>query len=152
MTDNDIIKALECCNNGWCDKRCPYYDRIDVANCMEQRGADQLDLINRQKAEIETMKERVKGQKKALFEQQAYSAKVQSEIEWLREINSLVTEVGQEWQKLYEDAKAEAIKEFAERLKEQTTYHEDECGDFVPWVDCRDIDNLVKEMVGDNNA
>lgn len=47
---------------------------------------------------------------------------------------------------LFNMAKADAVKEFAERVKETVTYHEDECGEFVPWVDCRDIDNLVKEF------
>lgn len=48
--------------------------------------------------------------------------------------------------------KSEVIRELAERLKENVTHYEDECGEFVPWVDCRDIDNLVKEMTEGNNA
>ena len=59
MTDSEIVKAFECCNNGWCDNRCPYYGREDIADCREQSGADQLDLINRQHAEIERLNKEV---------------------------------------------------------------------------------------------
>lgn len=59
MKDNEIIKALECCNrNGSCSK-CPY-DRIrfeSERDCASEMTADALDLINRQKAEIERLKE-----------------------------------------------------------------------------------------------
>lgn len=48
-------------------------------------------------------------------------------------------------------AKTEAIKEFAERLKDET-FKMDYCGSNYDVVDVDDIDNLVKEMVGDNNA
>ena len=47
---------------------------------------------------------------------------------------------------LINEIKADAIKEFADRLKEQSTLN---CG-CVPWYDIQEtIDNLVKEMVGD---
>ena len=66
----------------------------------------------------------------------------QAEIERLEKIrkadNNLITSLN----KCYETAKAEAYKEFAVRLK---------CG--VPQetgvIRCSDIDNLVKEMVGE---
>lgn len=45
-------------------------------------------------------------------------------------------------------AKSEAIKEFAERLKEETLTT-DKFGEILL---VQDIDNLVKEMVGDDNA
>ena len=52
MTDNEIIKALEICQNenGMCSD-CPYSD--DYTNCNTRIAKDVLDLINRQKAEIE---------------------------------------------------------------------------------------------------
>lgn len=46
---------------------------------------------------------------------------------------------------IYQKAvEVEAIKGFAEKLKENVTYFEDECGNFVPFVDCRDIDKILK--------
>ena len=52
----------------------------------------------------------------------------------------------EEWQKyLIKQAKAEAIKEFAERLKEELRLSTGNNGGFVPSM----IDTLVKEMVGE---
>ncbi len=115
MTDNEIIKALECCylyDVMFCDK-CPNKDtcgEIDVAESA-------IDLINRQKAEIERLTDTLKA-----------------------------TIAGQETlQRYIATAKAEAIKEFAERLKFNVTG--------IPWCEYgpvhREVDKLVKEMVGD---
>ena len=48
----------------------------------------------------------------------------------------------------YKDSRAEAIKEFAERLKEKAERYDDE--EF--YVNDADIDNLVKEMAGADNG
>lgn len=55
MTDNEIIKALECCKDRDC-LNCPMLAKEfcfglcgDLVSCV-------LDLINRQKAEIERLK------------------------------------------------------------------------------------------------
>ena len=142
MTDNEIIKALECCKKakikadceelgcpmfqkGWCAYllHCDLdSDTTDVL--LEGLTTDALDLINRQKAEIEM----------------------------LREINSLLTEAGQSWQKRYEAAKAEAIKEFAERLMDKAELVRVNAFDSKWAISYEQIDNLVKEMVGDNNG
>ena len=59
MTDEQIIKALECCNRptseGRC-KGCPYY-KID-GRCTAILLDETINLINRQKAEIESLKHR----------------------------------------------------------------------------------------------
>ena len=58
MTDEKIIKALSCCTNKqvlMC-KKCPYHYENDWVNCGgRQMMEDALDLINRQKAEIEML-------------------------------------------------------------------------------------------------
>lgn len=121
MTDNEIIKALEC-HTGKVSKRCqvcPY--TIYGCYCLDHLHPDLLDLINRQKAEIE----RLKGWQDLLK----------------AEKHSLI--------------KAEAVKEFAERLKATTMkcgiehieyYDKPPIYKLVPFVDDEDIDNLVKEM------
>ena len=58
MTDNEIIKAFELCfaKRGTiltCGK-CPYHNFGKL--CKVKRDKDALDLINRQKAEIERLK------------------------------------------------------------------------------------------------
>ena len=52
MTNNKIIKALEHCIEGIC-KGCAYYD---VDSCIAKCRRNALDLIKRQKAEIEHLK------------------------------------------------------------------------------------------------
>ena len=51
MTDNEIIKALECCKKDDCDN-CPN----DFGNCCANLAGCSLDLINRKQAEIERLK------------------------------------------------------------------------------------------------
>ena len=53
MTDNEIIKALECCIADKC-MECPLRKIPKVKGCMN-RLSFALDLINRQKAEIERL-------------------------------------------------------------------------------------------------
>ena len=57
ITDNEIIKALECCgrvkdNN--CDN-CPLTE-LQLSECTAKAATEALDLINRQKAEIERLR------------------------------------------------------------------------------------------------
>ena len=55
MTDDQIIKALECCCfSGDCDQ-CPYEDMGE--SCKFESTKDALDLIKKQKAEIDKLKE-----------------------------------------------------------------------------------------------
>ena len=60
MTDNEIVKALECCKSGTTDdcSRCPRLDddrTPSTEDCMEKLMHDALALINRQKETIEQL-------------------------------------------------------------------------------------------------
>lgn len=135
MTDNEIIKALECCSIGEtytdCEKNgCPLYLGITMGckyiDKENQLYSDALDLINRQKAEIEKLK------------------------------GSTIVSNIMESQRIKREAKAEAYKEFTERLKNKI---KTECNPYgKPTFDydtslaiMRYIDNLVKEMVGETD-
>ena len=125
MTDNEIIKALECCANNICSE-CPCRKMF----CSENIAiAYALDLINRQKAEIERLEDVV------------YRLTLHN--------NSLC--LLDETQK--KAIKSEAIKEFAERLKNKLTA----CSRTIDGVSEYlildvDIDNLVKEMTEKGGA
>lgn len=96
MTDNEIIKSLECCKDpecGMCND-CLFHNRGD---CMEALIANTLDLMKHQKAEIERLKKHQKA-----------------EIERLQ--NDLA-HIGQHSLILIDSAKAEAVKEFASLIK-----------------------------------
>lgn len=126
MTDNDIIKALEYCfTNDWnrtkCDK-CKFY--TGTMQCVEDLKSASIYLINRQQAEIERLKCEMG---KLLPKDCAYA--VQMEVS-----NKLETQI-----------RAEAVREFAERLKNKSLTK----WDYHDAVDVDEIDNLVKEMTGD---
>ena len=54
MNDKDIIKALRCCNKDDCDN-CPN----DFGNCYANLAGYALDLIKRQRSEIEKLERAV---------------------------------------------------------------------------------------------
>lgn len=70
MTDNEIINALECCDNCFCEQ-CHYKPKL--LDCREELCKDALDLINRQKAEIERYKGVIK-----LLESDVQAAKTEA--------------------------------------------------------------------------
>ena len=122
MTEKEIIKRLECCSKvsfGIC-RKCPYYS-IPSYECSYLVKQHALNLINRQKAEIEELTEKhhnecrqiakyddsLRQYKKSLIKYQ------EKELERInRKMNSMVNEND----KLQTDSK-EAVKKFAEALK-----------------------------------
>lgn len=112
MTDNEIIKALKCCTGDLegCAS-CPLYDHpCDMGHKLNYYA---LDLINRQKAEIERLERHTE---------------------------------------MYHEVRAEAVKEFADRLTDKADLKVINAFE-SSWVISQElIDNLVKEMVGENNA
>lgn len=114
MIDNEIIQALECCKGGLCC-RCPRLSNGRLTGaCMRELITDVLDLINRQQAEIERLNNSAK--------------------QWEDTAKDLFIS--------RENIKAEAIKEFVEKLKEDL-----KSNNYIMSFDR--IDNLVKEMVGE---
>ena len=119
MTDKEIIKALECCQTQYARncKDCPYerYQThyISTTTCSSQMRKDLLDLVNRQQAEIERLKK-----DRYLYKDGVLELLPRTDLE---------------------EIKSEAIKEFAERLKEYG---------YGRWVSLsyKNFDRLVKEM------
>ena len=122
MTDNEIIKALECCydldSSAICHQ-CPLYQ---TENCRDgYLGLQALHLINRQKEEIE----RLKGMIRKNYD------------DYFQKVDEVAT------------AKAEAIKEFAEMLKDKFSR---QCTKGYCKVLHDFVNTVLKEMVGDNNG
>lgn len=120
MTDNEIIKALECHMKGQCFY-CPNRKeevQLMLKGCSKMIAENALDLIKRQKAEIERL-----------------TTSFPKTLESIK--------------KMRNGAKAEAVKEFAERLKDESdlffaapTY----AAEVVRAVQIDSIDNVLKEM------
>lgn len=150
LTDNEIIKALECCVSSISSDACNGCPFDEKGICDKDTQATEryaLDLINRQKAEIERL------QKFKSYFDSLYGLDLEilgftedgNEKSYDEFYDSAISDMGNaEHHIAYitQIAKSEAIKEFAERLKKEAFSHKN-FGELV-YVD--DIDNLVKEM------
>lgn len=181
LTDEEIVKALECCINGNICSECA----LSAGNCNEKVAmAFALDLINRQKAEIDDL-ERIVG----MMDNRKYYRKFVDEV-YRKEVGNELSDPDfdyiyqlyfdqkaeiEKWKALAENGasaidtnnrlvqkfaeiKTEAIKEFGKRLKSRINdsvfnYWNNNTGGYYLAEDVPDeIDNLIDEMVGDNNA
>ena len=128
MTDNDIIKALECC--GIRDTNCIECHYYEKTYCVD---ADALDLINRKDDMINGLIAGQETLQKALAEKNAEVERLTLEnLQMVASIKRL---------------KSEAITEFAERLKELKANKQVLR---LPLLDL-DIDNLVAELTEKND-
>ena len=140
MTDNEIVKALECCSSGsyGCENGCPLDKECDSPiKASEKIMSNALDLINRLQAENEKLKKA-----KYIFSTVDYCA---DDLQKALEENERLKKGWRADVILTANAKAEAYKEFAERLKENLM--------FLPlsavserFVAESVLDNLLKEM------
>lgn len=119
MTDEQIIKAVGICRASDTCRGCPYHE-LYTAGCVCALMKDVFDLIKRQTAEIEGLEE-TRYELTCIID------------EFREERNRLLQKLQQ--------AKSEAIKEFAERLKKRFYLSAGRCV-----VDVYHISNLVKEM------
>ena len=149
-TDEEIVKALECCRDfgdfGDCSL-CPYENATfaDELDCTQKLHTDALALINRQKAEIAVLTTAVDNSTKEFLKLHDEYQDQKADIDKLQEVNADLNEslrlaaeankdLKAEIERLQEDVlevtailgeielrnaqiKAEAIKEFVEKLK-----------------------------------
>lgn len=133
MTDNEIIKALECCISPDCGN-CPYDGDDLLRPCNHNLMIDALSLINRQKAKIERMQ---KHNKKFGFCNLLGNVLVYSKN--LKDYNDM-----------RKGLKSEAVKEFAERLKRFLLFDKKRERNIAVITE-KEINNLVKEMTEGNH-
>lgn len=110
MTDNEIVKALECCMNGHCDDDCPF--RKTREHCLNLDSLI-LNLINRQKAEIE----RLNSRKEVVVPSMRCVDG--------NPLNGFNLESHRFVARTVEDVKAEAYKEFAEKSEKEIFIKQD---------------------------
>lgn len=135
MTDNEIIKAVEHCHRLVCGcVGCPFDGETD---CLRKAGEAILDLINRQEAEIERLHSEVKEKTETIvfLKDQATG--------WSIDFCNLKAKLN--------TAKTEAIKEFAEKVKDIVDEPALIRGRVIDTIIAR-IDNLAKEMTEERNG
>ena len=169
MTDNEVVKALECCVGEpyTCDQ-CPYqeikhydYDnnmfeimpngiQYDQWSCDRWLLIDLLDLINRLQAEANHLDNESDALLADIDFRDKENKKLQAENENLKDcIDEQDIEISRLW-KMIDEAKAEAYKEFAEKLDNETfgVYY---ASSLYHVVDIDDVKEILKELVGDYN-
>lgn len=177
MTDHkftvaETVKALECCNTPGSCYECPY-DGINEVEyddmCTQQLIEDIFPLINRQKCEIESLQAVHADMTESLRLAAEANKDMQAEIERLNSENKVLiendvrnkypncvsvekgriyTRTLEDYDELIGDISAEAIKEFAERLKSdlgRIPQHQFTRSQ-VEWS----INTFVKEMTEEN--
>lgn len=128
MTEEQIIKALECCLGNTKCGECPI---LGTPNCMNKVFGYALDLINRHKAENEMLKDLITYQKQEIKEkEQKYNQVVDDMFGLIETTRNEIAE-----------AKSEALKEIVAKVKDATFHYYDS-----------DIDNILKEMESDKNV
>ena len=101
-----------------------------------------IDALNSQSAETENYKRIAEHQQSVSMDKEVEIKRLKAEVEQLQKENHLFADIG----KMYSEVKAEAVKEFAERLKEKAMQK----FDWNEYVEVEEIDNLLKEMVGED--
>lgn len=149
MKDEDIIKALECCirspHRACKNTNCPYFlETIKYSECQDQLISDAKNLINRQKAKIEALEMDNAQLQSDNFKANMNCEHLQAEIERLKGWDRWI--VSESHAPIIKKARAEAIKEFAERLEEYSYESMGNYGIRHMVVSVKDIDNIVKEM------
>ena len=132
MTDKEIIKALECCFVQRNHSECPLKGfGFTVVDCRYELAHHVITLITARKSQIEDLKEALEERMQRIKE---LKAEAKSETAKKEIAADCIKQQGEEIERLKErlDAKCDicierdktaAIREFAERLKEDISSH-----------------------------
>lgn len=153
LTDEQIIKASEYCIIQGITSEC---ERCEVKKgCRSELIANALYLIKRQKAEIERLQNIIKVADKTI---ELQSAEISAKRNLLEEAESELVRLNVVIDRQKDDIellgiehkaiRAEAVKEFAERLKNAVNPISIGENYKIAVINWNGIDNLVKEMVG----
>ena len=161
ISDDEIISSLEVIattrNCSECKIRnCKWGD----CNCSQITANAALDLINRQKTEVERLRKEVNLVSIQFQDAQERYEEVQAKIEKLNAENMLTISERNAFRTSFYDvlkqlkiAKSESVKEFAEKVKEFMHNKFKALDEYeFEYITERDINNLAKELVGDDNA
>ena len=138
FTDEQIIEIFKYCNESDCDDCYNCTARQDGKCAIPDLGAQVVQVINRQKAEIEKLNIELKAMRGAA---NSYKLELERKED---ELHRAKVEISKHFDYL-DEAANEAIKEFAERLK-RYSFVDNLSLDGKQTVYIEDIDNLTKEM------
>ena len=142
MTDNEIIKALECCSIPTLMSRkcegCPM--RVEKALCFSRLAHDAICIIKRQQAEIERVTINMNAFGLGMKREKERADNAEAELDKL-----------QPYKLHYGNLRMEIAREFADRLKKEiiirATLSKEQDKNII-WY----IDNFLEEMEAENGS
>lgn len=154
ITDEEIIKALECCTIKEMDcKNCP--NKNQGTGCIYETMKPALDLINRQKASNKKLVNQLMSLKFELQNQEESLDIISEQNETIEQLKNDLARMGTHSLILIQNARLEAYKELAEELKRH-------CSDLtisdaneqlsvcILWEAEEVIDGVLKDMMEGN--
>lgn len=165
LTDNEIVKALECCKYEY-DTKCELccYNFYSRTGCRSELRRNALDLINRLQAENERLNEIVKTRHKVFETKCEKLENSEAELDEYKKIKKTIDEFWEilltlslfkrkekptleEFAEAIQEIKSEAYKEFAERLKNKgMAKYKTIDNEYLYEFDDIFIDNILKEL------
>lgn len=157
MTDNEIIKALECCTKGLECKNCPANPhKGNYGYCTGLLLKDALDLINRLQAENERLEKELETEKNQVIRLESQIGRLlsmnQAKLDTIHDLQ----EENNWYNETLNTTKAEAYKECIEKVEEII------CDNTYPDFDInhkavniwkaeayKNIDDLLKKLIGE---
>ncbi len=159
MTDNEIVKALECCSKSNTDEHyCEDCPCRTIKYCASHISINALDLINRQKADNKKLLKECYELHKDANRLKEENASQKAEIESYKHLDVILNTA---IDKLAKDLKSEAYREFAERMHCQceSIINQPLNEKVAPlsWKVAYEefeekIDNLLNELVGEDGG
>lgn len=165
LTDNEIVKAFECCYTDKLCEECPLCELahseklcfngdayaiprmiIDLINRLQAENEELVRNTNKLKAEIERL-QKANGLFEYLKNTVHYNDGLIREFRTIEDRDEAINKMVKKFSDL-QTAKAEAYKEFAVRLKHKAI----NIGVNDSIVSTYAIDNLLKEMADDSNS
>lgn len=127
ITDEQIIKAVEVCRTIDTCRSCPYHE-LYAGECVCALMKDVFDLINRQKARIKELEEKHAEDERVLNDrvQELVNAVSKADQKYICTLERSIAAKDVERERLLQklqQAQSEAIKGFAERLKNKIWYN-----------------------------
>ena len=157
LTNEDIISSLKLIATTRNCNECKIRNcKWGTCNCEQITANVALDFIKRQKIENKRLEKEVNLVSIQFQDLQERYEEAQAEIESLKIFRGYAEKRASDYRTMrdkYLNAKSEAYKEFAEKLKEfmHNKFKDLEEYEFE-YITERDIDNLLKETEGENNA
>lgn len=148
LTNNEIIKTLEgailnakrCDSKVWSIEIYKLENALDLINRLQAEKEELVGNNDKLKAEIERL---TNAYKQCAWERDVFAEDIKQEIK--KDCSYLMLDI--------KNIKAEAYKEFTEKLKEFMHNKFKALDEYeFEYITERDINNLAKELVGDDNA